>query len=225
MQTEALIQLLVDDISPVRPLAPPWRRAAKWLAISLAFVVLLIAFLSPNPARIANIRAVRFWLEQLAAVTTGFVAAVAALTAVVPGRSRRVCWLAGVPLLAWIGVVVWGCVQDWARRGADGLVIHSDWPCVVAMMVAALVPATLLAGMLRRGAPLAPKAAAAFAGLAVAGLSSATACLSRPTPHGTTATVLVWHFGTALMLVGGAVVAGWHVREWRVTSSLARRFR
>ena len=224
MQTDALIQLLVDEVSPVRALAPPWRRAGGWLAISLASLVLVIAFLSPDPARIANIRAQRFWLEQIAALTTGFAAAAAAMSSIVPGRSRRAWSLPLAPLGLWIGVIVWGCVLDWAQRGAAGLVIRSDWPCVVAMIVAAVLPAMLIMGMLRRGAPLAPRAAAALAGLAVAGLSSATACLSRPSPHGTTATVLVWHFGVLLAMIGGAVIAGRHLHAWPVTRSLAGRF-
>jgi hypothetical protein len=64
MQTDALIELLVHDVAPVRPLAPPWRRAAGWLAISLASVVIVVAFASPDPAHISRIRALRFWLEQ-----------------------------------------------------------------------------------------------------------------------------------------------------------------
>jgi len=224
MQTDALIELLVHDVAPVRPLAPPWRRAAGWLAISLASVVIVVAFASPDPAHISRIRALRFWLEQFAAVTTGLAAAAAALTAVVPGRGRRVWLLTAAPLAMWLAVLAWGCWHDWAMRGAEGLVIHSDWPCVAAMLVAAVLPAALIAGMLRRGAPVAPGAAAAFAGLAVAGLSSATACLSRPSPHGTTATVLVWHLGMVIVAMTGAAVAGRSLREWRLTPSLAGRF-
>jgi hypothetical protein len=223
MRTDALIQMLVEDVVPVRPLAGPWRRAVVWLTISLASVLLVVVFMSPNPARIANIRALRFWLEQAAALTTGIAAAAAALTSVVPGHSRR-AWLLPVgPVAVWVGTLAWGCVRDWAQRGSAGLVIHSDWPCVAAMMLSAMLPATAIAIMLRRGAPLTPRATAAFAGLAVAGFSSVTACLSRPSPHGTTATVLVWHFGTALALVSVAAWAGRYLREWYLAPSIARR--
>jgi hypothetical protein len=77
--------------------------------------------------------------------------------------------------------------------------------------------------MLRRGAPPMPRASAAFAGLAVGGFSSMTACLSRPSPHGTTATVLVWHLGVVLVMASAAAWAGRYLREWPLTPAIARR--
>ena len=213
MQTDELIQILARDAAPVRRLASPWRRTAIWLAISLTYVSLLVVLMSPSLAQLAGIRAPRFWLEQAAALTTGIAAAVAALTSVVPGGSRRAWLLPAAPAALWIGTLVWGCVQDWMVRGPAGLVVYSDWPCVAAMILAALVPATAIAFMLRLGAPLTPLATGAVAGLAVAGLSNVTACLSRPA-HATTATVLVWHVGTA---AGVACIAAWacqYLREW-----------
>ena len=98
--------------------------------------------------------------------------------------------------------------------------IAEQIPCLVAMVLGALLPAAAIAVMLRRGAPLTPSATAGFAGLAVAGLSSVTACLSRPSPHGTTMTVLVWHFGTLLVLTSVAAWAGRYVRGWRLTPAV-----
>jgi len=221
MDTDELIEILARDAAPVRRLAAPWLRTVTWLVMSGLYVALLIAFMSPSLDRLAGIRAPRFWLEQAAALTTGIAAAAAALMSVVPGRTNR-AWLLPVgPLGVWIGALVWGSVQDGMTRGSAGLVVHSDWPCVVAMVVGALLPAAAIVFMLRRGAPLTPRVTAAFAGLAVAGLSSVAACLSRPSPHGTTMTVLVWHFGTLLLLTSVAASAGRHLLGWRLTPLVA----
>jgi hypothetical protein len=222
MRTDELIEMLVHDATPVPRLPPPWRRAAVWVAISLLYISLLV-IASPNVARIAAIRAPRFWFEQTAALTTAITAAVAALISVVPGRSRRVWLLPLAGLSPWIGVLVWGSIHDWAARGSAGLVVYSDWPCVAAMISGALLPAIALAVMLRRGAPPMPRASAAFAGLAVGGFSSMTACLSRPSPHGTTATVLVWHLGVVLLMASAGAWAGRYLREWPLTPAIARR--
>jgi hypothetical protein len=218
MQTDELIEILVRDAAPIRRLAPPWRRTAVWLALSLAYVSLLV-LVSPSLPRITAIRAPRFWLEQAAALTTGIAAATFALISVVPGGSRRARLLPLAPLTAWIGTMAWGVLRDSATRGSAALFVHSDWPCVAAMLMGALLPAITLAVMLRRGALLTPGATAGSAGFAVAAMGSVTACLSRPAPHGTTMTVLVWHIGTALVLASAAAWSGRYVGEWRLTPS------
>jgi len=221
MNTDELIDSLARDTTPVRRLVPLWLSTVTWLVVSGLSGALLIVLLSPNLDRLANIRAPRFWLEQLAALTTGIAAAGAALVSIVPGHSRRAWLLPIVPLGAWMGIALWGCLRDWANAGSAGLVVHADWPCVLAMALGALVPAAALAFMARRGAPLAPRATAAFAGLAAAGLGSVAGGLSRPTPHGSTITMLVWHFGMLLVLTSAASWAGRYLLRWPMTTVAA----
>ncbi len=214
MDTEHLIEALARDVTPTRPLAAPSIRTAVWVAVSGLYVALLIVFMSSNLERVAAISAPRFWIEQMAAIATGIAAAAAALISVVPGRSARTWLLPVIPFTVWLGTDVAGCVLDWTHLGADGLIVYSDWPCVVAMLAGAVLPAIAMALMLKRGAPLTPATTAALGGLAGAGLGSATACLSRPVPHGTTATALVWHFGTLLVLVSIAAWSGHRLFRW-----------
>jgi hypothetical protein len=215
MDTEHLIEALVRDVAPTRPLAPPLVRTAVWVAVSGLYVAVLIVFMSSSLERIAAISAPRFWIEQTAAFATGVAAAAAALISVVPGRGSRTSLIPVIPFTIWLGTVVTGCMLDWTHRGADGLMVYSDWPCVFAMITAAVPPAIAMGWMLTRGAPLTPAATAALAGLAVAGLGNVAACLSRPVPHGTTSTVLVWHFGTLLVLVSIAAWSGRRLFRWR----------
>ena len=82
--TGDLVRQLAADGAPVRPLSPPWARAAVWSAASLASVSLLYV-LWPHPG--LTLSADRgFLIEQGAALATAIVAALAAFTMVVPGR-------------------------------------------------------------------------------------------------------------------------------------------
>lgn len=221
METDELIDLLAQDATPIRPLAAPWLRTITWLAASVMYVLLLTIFLSPRVSRVTSIHAPRFWLEQVAALTTAIAAAAAALESVIPGRSRRAWLLPVAPLGLWIGISAWACTRDWMVNGSESLIVHSDWTCLIAMVLGAALPATVIAFMLRGGAPLAPRATAALAALAVAGLGSVTACIARPFPHATTATVLAWHFGTLLIFVSAGACVGGHLLGWRLTPSVA----
>jgi hypothetical protein len=221
METTELIEILARDAAPLRPQAAPWLRAAIWFAVSAAYVAVLIAAMSPNGNRLASIHLSRFWLEQAAALGTGLAAAGAALLSVIPGRSRGWRVIPAIPLAGWLAILVSGCLRDWMARGAAGLLVHADWPCMMAMLMGGVVPIAGMTLMVRRGAPLAPIATALFVGLAGAAMSSVVACMSRPAPHPTTMTVVVWHLGTLLAMV--AVVAGMGPRllGWPMSARLS----
>lgn len=225
MDTNELIEILADDAAPVRPLVAPWLRTAIWFAISAAYVAVLIAAMSPNGSPFGAIRLPRFWLEQAAALGTGVAAAAAALLSVIPGRSRHWRIIPAIPLALWLAILASGCIRDWAQRGAAGLAVQTDWPCTIAMLLGAFVPIGAMMLMVRRGAPLTPIATAAFAGLAGAAVSSVVACVSRPAPHATTMTVVVWHLGTLLAMVSIAAWSGRRMLGWpmsaRLTAALA----
>jgi hypothetical protein len=214
IETDELIEMLVADAAPVRPLAPPWLRTSIWFAISAGYVTVVVAVMSQDTSRFANIRFSRFWIEQAAAICTGVAAAAAAYLSVIPGRSDRWPLLPTVPLGVWLGILGYGCIRDWTQHGAAGLLAASDVPCAVAMLLGASVPVAVLMVALRSGAPLTPIATAALAGLAGGGLSSVIACVSRPLPHPTTMTVVVWHLGTLLATMAVVACIGRYVFTW-----------
>ena len=221
MNTDALIEKLIADARPVRPLASPWLRAGAWFALSALYTVAVIAAMPPGPRRLAGIHFSRFWLEQGAAATTGFAAAAAALLSVIPGCSRRWRFLPAAPLAVWLGILVSSCIGDVAERGAAGLLVHSDWSCSLAMLAVAFVPVAAMVFLLRRGAPLTPDVSAGLAGLAGAALSSVVACVTRPAPHPTTSTVVVWHMATLLVMVFVLVRIGHRALRWPTAPRLA----
>jgi hypothetical protein len=220
METNELIEILASDHARVRPLAAPSRRTAIWFAISGIYVVVLIAAISHGTTRFAGIGLSRFWLEQTAALGTAIAAAAAAFFSVIPGRSRWWQIIPAIPLALWFAILASGCLHDWTARGAEGLLVHTDWPCTVAMLLGAFVPVAAMMVMVRRGAPLTPAVTAAFAGLAAASLSSVVACVSRPTAHATTMTVVVWHLGAVLAMVSATAWSGRRLLEWPVRARL-----
>lgn len=108
-------------------------------------------------------------------------------------------------------------MQDLLRYGATGIPLHTDWPCVVAIVMTGALPAVALVGMLRRGAPLTPRMTLAFAALSAAALANVGACLVRP--HDTSITVLLWHGTTVIALCGVAGLLGTSVLKWTWSST------
>jgi Negative regulator of sigma F len=66
--------------------------------------------------------------------------------------------------------------------------------------------------MLRRGAPLTPRATLALAALAPAGLATVVACVSNP--HASRGVMLFWHGSIVLMLMAVAAGLGASMLTW-----------
>jgi hypothetical protein len=137
----------------------------------------------------------RFVIEQAATLATAFTAALAAFCSLIPGFDRRILLLPLASLAVWIASVGQGCVQDWLRLGADGLIIRPDWDCLPSAAVIGIVPAAVLVVMLRKGAPLRPRLTLALAALAVASVAN----FGMQFAHFRDASIMVlaWHLGAA----------------------------
>jgi hypothetical protein len=213
MQTEEFIQRLAADTGAVRRLKPPWQRGLLWFALALPYVAAVVwgHLARLDPAQV--LADPRFMVEQAATLATALAAAFAAFGSVVPGFDRRALLLPLAPLALWLASVGHGCVQDWLRLGADGLALRPDWDCLPAALLIGVVPAAAMLVMLRRGAPLYPRATLALGALAVAAVGN----LGMQVFHFRDASImlLVWHLGgmTAILLLAGSL--GGHVLRWR----------
>ncbi len=213
MDTNALIQQLAERPAPVRLLAPPWKRSAIWLAISLPYVAAIVLF---SPADIELRQAMtnsQFVIEQIAALATAVAAAIAAFWSVVPGYNRKVLLLPLAPLAVWLATLGEGCVSDWLRLGGAGLALRIDWDCLPAASIIGIVPAIAIVVMLRRGAPLVPHTSLALAAVAVAGLGNFAMRLHHE--GDVSIMVLVWHFGSVAVLALIAGLLGRHILNWQ----------
>lgn len=214
MDTDRLIRTLVDNIGPVKPLAPPSTRAAWWACAAGIYVLLLVMVMPPRMDPATRLQDVRFLLEQSAAVLTGITAAFAALASSVPGYRRDVLWLPIVSGAVWITLAGVGALQDAPSSLAA---LQTDWRCVPATLIGAAMPAAVLALMLRRGAPLTPGRTGALGALAAAGMGNIGICFFDP--HNSNLAVLVWHCGTALVVAALAARTSGHILRWPDRSS------
>ncbi len=203
MRTEQLITDLTRDVEPVQPLRRPWRRTLVWALSASLYLALLITAMSPRDDLGLRVADPRFVLEQLAALLTGITAAAAAFATTIPGHRRDVVFVPLAFLALWIALVGVGVVED-ARSGT--MVPGGGWQCIATVLAGAALPAAMMAHMMRRGAPIRPRATAALGALGAAGLGNLGACLFHP--HSSNLVVLVWHCGVVLGLALVAAVCG-----------------
>jgi hypothetical protein len=219
MDTTELIERLMRGATPVRRLASPGLRAAFWLGIALPYVAAVVLILSPRSDLLIQLTDSRLMLEQTAAFATAILAAVAAFGMTVPGRNRRVWLLPVLPIVVWFISLGKGCLDDWARLGMEGLRLRADWDCLPPAIIAGVVPAIAMVAMLRRGAPLYPKATVAMGALAVAALANAGLQIYHA--EDISIMVLVWHFGFVFLLSALFAMTGPLVLSWPRPRSLA----
>ena len=206
---------LIDNLTPVKRLPSPSRRAAAWLALGIPYVALVVLVMSPRSNLVAKFSDAHFMIEQIAALITGLTAAVAAFGTIVPGYDRRIAWLPFTPLAVWLASLGEGCLQILAADGFRNFA--SDWFCLPAIVLVGTVPAITMAVMLRRGAPLTPKITTALGGLAAAGLGNFGLRLFHP--QDSSLMILVWQMGSVLLLTFLCGVAGRFLLRWRLVNS------
>jgi hypothetical protein len=203
MDTEELIRRLSSASQPVRPLPGPWLRTAIWFGLAVPFVAMVVVVMSPRADLAAKYADWHFAVEQIAALATALVAAAAAFATTVPGFDRRVLYAPFVPLAVWLGSIGQGCLQTLMRDGLGGLTLTPGWVCLPAILLVGSVPATAIAFMLRRGAPLTPRLTGILGGLAAAGLGNVGLRLFHA--QDASIMVLVWQVGSVFLLT---VIAG-----------------
>jgi Negative regulator of sigma F len=213
MDTNQLIRILADDVRPVRRLPHPMARAAVWFAISVPYVVAIVA--AYEWAGYAATLPIDwpFLIEELATVATAVTAAIAAFCCIVPGRDRRIAFLPIVPLAVWLASLGRECAAEWLRVGANSLSFRVGWECLPPAALIGVVPAIVLVAMLRRGAPLYPRSTVMLGALAVAALGNLALRIFHE--GDVTIMMLVWHLGAVALLLGVASLFGPRMLSWR----------
>jgi hypothetical protein len=211
MNTEDLITRLGDGLGPVRPLAPPWRRAAAWLGCAAAYVcgVVLIAWVRGRPLDGIGADVP----QQAALIATAVAASVAAFASVVPASDSRALSIPLIPGMLVMAALFWGCMVDVRMLGTLGIGRETDWPCVVSITLGGALLWSLAVAMLRRGAPLTPRMSSLLAGVAAFSVANLEACLSRS--HAFTITILLWHGMMTALFVAVLAQVGGGLLTWR----------
>lgn len=215
LRTDELIGILVSQMRPVRPLRPPARRVAAWVALSLPWLALVVFIMGRRPDLHARLVDGRWLTELAAAAATAITAAHAALSAGIPGRGRR--WERFVPLAfmaLWLGLLGRGCIVTSRIHGAAGFVLRSDWHCLPAVVAVGFVPGLIIARMILRGVPLAPTSTAALGALATAAMGDLGLQLFHQVDS--SLMVLIWQGGAVIGLTLLGASLGPRLLRWRL---------
>ena len=202
--TPDLIESLVANAAPVRRLRPPVARAVSWLLFAALMLALLAISHEVRPDLALRLRQPEFVIGIAASLATGVLAAIASFLLSIPDRSRAWLLLPLPALFVWVSTIGYGCLINWMSLQPGSLPFGSEAGCF-ALLVLTGVPLSLaMLIMLRHAALLAPTRVAISGSLAVAAVT-ATA-LSIFHEHDASAIILIWNFGTAVLLValGGA---------------------
>jgi len=219
MKTEDLIERLGNHLVPVRPLAPPWTRAAAWFACGGAYLgaVVLLTWVRGRSLETSGASSGAYLVQQAALVVTAVSAAGAAFASVIPAGSRRPFGAALAASAVVIATLAWGCVADIRVQGTLGAGRETDWPCVVSIALGGATFWGLAVAMLRRGAPLTPRLSSVLAGVAALSIANLEACLSRP--HAFNVTILLWHGVTTALILAAMAPVGDRVLAWKTRNS------
>ncbi|AIF47426.1 NrsF family protein [Dyella japonica] len=204
---ESLIQSLGDQLTPVRRLPPPWRRALGWLLVVAVIATLLLVHHGAGPM-------IRRWTAEpdiavagFGAVMTAVCAAWAAFSLGVPGRSWRWALLPLPWLLLWVGASGLGCLHDWLGPSAHIAHFNEASDCLIFIVSFSVPLSILLILLLRRAYPLRPVLAAIMVGLASAAASAALLEIFHA--FAVAATDLLTHaLAVAIVVLANALMGG-----------------
>lgn len=213
--TSDLIESLVADANPVRPLRAPATRAACWLLFAVLVLILVGVAHGVRPDLTAKLRQPVFVTSVAAAALTGILAALASFIAAVPGRPLRWLLLPLPAFVAWISTIGYGCLANWIDIGPDGMSLGETARCFATLGLTGIPLSLALLIMLRHVARLAPAPVVMTASLAVAALTAVA--LSMFHPIDATVMILVWNFGVAAILLASSARYSRRLFSW-VTS-------
>lgn len=197
--TSDLIESLVADARPVRPLRAPMTRAAGWLVFAVLVLVLVGIAHGVRPDLMAKLRQPVFVTSVAAAALTGILATIASFVGSVPGRSLRWLLLPLPALAVWISTIGYGCLVNWVSIGPDGISPGETARCFATLGLTGIPMSLTLLIMLRHVARLAPAPVVMMGSLAVSALTALA--LSMFHPLDATVMILLWNFGVVAILL------------------------
>jgi len=200
--------ILTSSLTPVKPLPSQSRLTLAFLAVFVACTVGLIAIMDKAGFHLMT----EAQMASMAAILAGGGILFSLIVAwdMVPGSRQRfplslVLALSGFGVLGGIALLF-----PWRTSGAF---VSEGWPCAVMELMIAVPGAAVFWLLARRGALF----GGAGVGAAVGGLAVVLAlavlqfrCMFQQAPH-----LLVWHGGTAAILIGlGALIGEWRRDRW-----------
>ena len=203
---DRLIDALVADLRPARPLLPPALRTLIWLML-VAAVAIGLAMFADVAAMGRRIGAIPdMWLAVLGSIATMATAAFAAFELSLPDRSRAWALLPLPAAALWVGASGLGCMRAYVLPGTHVAGFGETQDCLLFIIGLSVPLSAALIVMLRRAYSLAPPLTAAMAGLASA--AAAATLLNFFHPFDAAAADLALHAVAVLIVVAAARAVG-----------------
>ncbi|GLQ96000.1 NrsF family protein [Dyella mobilis] len=168
---EALIDTLGAELTPVRRLPPPWRRALGWLLVVAVIAAVMFMHYGAHTMLHRWAAAPDLGWAACGAVLTAVTAVLAALVLAVPGRPTAWAWLPVPSTVLWIGASGLGCLRAHIP-GMPVMDLHGANDCLIFIISFSIPLSGLLIWLLRRACPLRPVLTAVMVGLASAAASA-----------------------------------------------------
>lgn len=121
IKTSDLIASLAANATPVRRLRPPVMRAACWLLLAAAVLMLLAVNQGVRPDLVQKLHQPAFAVCMAASALTGVLGAVAAFLVSLPDRSRFWLLLPLPALVLWLSNIGYQCLTEWVSIGPEGM--------------------------------------------------------------------------------------------------------
>jgi len=203
---DRLIDALVADLRPARPLLPPALRTLIWLML-VAAVAIGLAMFADVAAMGRRIGAIPdMWLAVLGSIATMATAAFAAFELSLPDRSRAWALLPLPAAALWVGASGLGCMRAYVLPGTHVAGFGETRDRLLFIIGLSVPLSAALIVMLRRAYSLAPPLTAAMAGLASA--AAAATLLNFFHPFDAAAADLALHAVAVLIVVAAARAVG-----------------
>lgn len=199
IKTSELIEALVADAQPVGRLRPPAHRAALWLCLAALIFCMLTLVCGLRPDLSQRVEQPEFVVCLAAMLLTGALAAGAAFTLNVPGRSGYWAFLPLPALGVWVATIGQGGLTHLGAGGHEGWLAEEMARIIETMLTIVLPLSVSMIGMLRQGTALRPLSLTQSGSLAVAAISAAGMTLFVRLDA--TAMVLMWNLGLASLVV------------------------
>jgi len=206
-----VIDRLITDLRPVRRLPALALRLGGWAAVM--GVLIVAAMLVPRPDLADRARGAGFVLETLALGAAAFVLGALAVRSAEPDRTPT-RWSAAAALSVAVVASGIGLLAPPPADATLGAILARAGGCFGSTLAFGVGPALALLAVVRRGAPLAPRAAGAYAvgaALVLASLAMRIHCPLDDAGHLALGHLLPVTAGT----LAGAVLGGAWLGLWR----------
>lgn len=165
--SQALIDELVSDLKPVRPLAHPLLRMAVWTSLCLLYAAIAVYAIGLRPDIPARLQSTAFVFEQGLVGLLFVTATLASFVLCIPDQRGQ----------SWVLGVVWGFCAAFGLLVLSRMLTesfhmpHLHWDeCFNKAIILVTVPAFVMAFMMRRGTTTMPLTQAVMNTLSLAAL-------------------------------------------------------